>query len=258
MPVMDLKNNFSIAIWTWTLPVFAFMALTIVLATGTNIALFQWLNMALSGQTWWTYITVFGDTTLALAFILLLIGRRPDLAWQIFLAAILATILTHAGKELFSSLRPPSVLPIGSFHLIGPTLEHNSFPSGHTTTAFVLAGLVCLQPTPPWLKASVLLMAVLVGLSRIACGVHWPIDVAGGMFGGWLSAVFGIALAQRWPVGLRLGFQRVLVILMTGIAVWSMFFYDNGFSNTWLLQFLVTAVCLGLSLKWQYRLFKFK
>ncbi|MEI7842882.1 MAG: phosphatase PAP2 family protein [Gallionellaceae bacterium] len=234
--------------------------MSVLLATGSNIALFQWLNamMLNAGDAWWSHLTVFGDTTLALAFILLLIGRRPDLSWQFFLAAVFATLWTHGGKEFFSSLRPLAVLPAGSFHLIGPMLEHNSFPSGHTTTAFVLAGLVCAQAAPGWFKGLALVLAILVGLSRIACGVHWPLDVVGGMLGGWLSAVLGIALAQRWQVGLNVGFQRGLAVLMTTVALWSMFYYDSGFPNTRLFQFTLTAACLVLSLKWQYRLFKFK
>ncbi len=260
MSAMDLKNNFANATWRWGVPIFALTALSLLLATGGNIALFQWLNtiMLHAGDALWSHLTVFGDTTLALAFILLLIGRRPDLSWQFVLAAVFASLWTHGGKELFSSFRPPAVLPAGSFHLIGPMLEHNSFPSGHTTTAFVLAGLVCAQAAPSWFKTFALFLAILVGLSRIACGVHWPLDVAGGMLGGWLSAILGVALAQRWQAGLRVGFQRGLAALMTGVALWSMFFYDSGFPNTWLFQFTLTAACLVLSLKWQYRLFKFR
>lgn len=243
--------------WTWGVPLFALSAIALLLATGGNVALFEWLNrfMAQAGDTWWSHLTVLGDTSLALMFLLPLLGRRPDLAWQFVLAAVFASFWSHGMKALFSSLRPPAVLPEGSFHLIGPMFEHNSFPSGHTTTIFVLAGLVCVQQLSDRLKLLMLLLALLVGLSRIACGVHWPLDVLGGMFGGWLSALAGVWLGRRWQAGLNIGFQRVLAVLFTLLAFWVVLYYDNGFPGTWWLQFAVSAACLGWSLKGQYRLF---
>lgn len=257
-PVFSPSVSTPSAAWLWGVPLFASLALAILLATGGNVAVFEFLNrlMAQAGDAWWSHLTILGDTAFALMFILLLLGRRPDLSWQFVLAAVLASLWSVGGKELFSSLRPPAVLPGGTFHLIGPLLEFNSFPSGHTTTIFVLAGLFCLQPWDNRLKSLALMLAVLVGLSRIACGVHWPLDVLGGMFGGWLSAVGGVWLAQRWQAGLNVWFQRVLAVSITLLALWSMFYYDNGFPNTWLFQFIITGACLVLSLKWQYRLFK--
>jgi membrane-associated phospholipid phosphatase len=159
-------------------------------------------------------------------------------------------------KIFFATLRPPAVLPEGSYHLIGPMFEHNSFPSGHTTTIFVLAGLICLQRWDNRLKLVVLVLAVLVGVSRIACGVHWPVDVLGGMFGGWLSAVAAVWLSQRWHAGVNIWFQRVLALLITLSAIWSIFYYNNGLPGTWLFQCTITAICLGWSIQGQYRLFK--
>ncbi len=260
---MDLETKPSAtsttpAAWLWGVPLFALMALAILLATGSNVALFEFLNrlMAHAGDIWWSHLTVLGDTSVALMFILLLLGRRPDLSWQFVLAALFASLWSQGMKELFSSLRPPSVLPEGAFHLIGPLLEFNSFPSGHTTTIFVLAGLFCLQPLSNRLKSLALTLAVLVGLSRIACGVHWPQDVLGGMFGGWLSAVAGVWLARRWQAGLNIWFQRALAVLITLLALWTMFYYDNGLPGTWLFQFVIALACLAWSLKGQYRLFK--
>ena len=248
----------STALWVWSVPLLALMMLAIVLATGSNIALFQLLNRltAQADDMWWSHLTALGDTSLALMFILPLLGRRPALVWQFVLAALFATLWSHGMKAVFASLRPPAVLHEGNFHLIGPMLEHNSFPSGHTTTIFVLAGLFCMQQLDNRLKFPVLLLAILVGLSRIACGVHWPVDVLGGMFGGWLSALAGVWLSQRWQAGMNIWFQRVVAILITVSAIWSMFFYDNGLPGTWLFQFMLTAFLLGMSVKWQYRLFK--
>jgi membrane-associated phospholipid phosphatase len=245
-------------VWMWGVPLFALVALAILLATGRNIELFKFLNnfMMQVGDVLWSHLTTLGDTSLALMFILPLFGRRPTLAWQFFLAAIFATLWSHGMKIFFATLRPPAVLPEGSYHLIGPMFEHNSFPSGHTTTIFVLAGLICLQRWDNRLKLVVLVLAVLVGVSRIACGVHWPVDVLGGMFGGWLSAVAAVWLSQRWHAGVNIWFQRVLALLITLSAIWSIFYYNNGLPGTWLFQFTITAICLGWSIQGQYRLFK--
>ena len=244
-------------VWMWGVPLFALSALALLLATGGNIALFVWLNRltAQAGDTLWSYLTALGDTSLALMFILPLLGRRSKLVWQFVLAALFATICSHGMKALFSTLRPPAVLHEGSFHLIGPMLEHNSFPSGHTTTIFVLAGLCCLQRLDNRLKFMVLILAIFVGLSRIACGVHWPVDVLGGMLGGWLSALAGIWLSQRWKAGINIRFQRVFSVLLSVSALWAIFFYNNGLPGTRPFQVTITVACLVLSIKGQYRLF---
>jgi membrane-associated phospholipid phosphatase len=261
---MVSKNNsalpvFCASAWTWGVPLFALCALATLLATGGNVALFQWLNhfMAQAGDAGWSHLTMLGDASLVLLLILPLLGRRPELAWQFVLAALLASLWSQGGKELFSSLRPPAVLPSGSFHLIGPVLEHNSFPSGHTTTIFVLAGLICMQQVSNTLKWLMLSLAVLVGLSRIACGVHWPLDVSGGMLGGWLSAVGGVWLAQCWQAGMNVRFQRVLALLALLLAVYTLFYYDSGIPGTRVFQVAFSVACLALSVKGLYRLFKF-
>ncbi|MCG7208121.1 phosphatase PAP2 family protein [Streptomyces arenae] len=84
-----------------------------------------------------------------------------------------------------------------------------SFPSGHSTTAALTAGLVLLAmavraPHGRWgWRATVVCWALAVGLTRIYLGVHWFTDVLGGwLFAvGWLGVWVCVAarlLPRRW------------------------------------------------------------
>ncbi|MFJ4183733.1 phosphatase PAP2 family protein [Kitasatospora sp. NPDC089509] len=79
-----------------------------------------------------------------------------------------------------------------------------SFPSGHSFTAAVCAGLFALavarvRPSATGaVVAGAVGFAVAVGLSRIYLGVHWPLDVLGGwlLAAGWLA--LGTAVLPPW------------------------------------------------------------
>ncbi|HEY0664661.1 MAG TPA: phosphatase PAP2 family protein [Gallionella sp.] len=224
--------------------------------SGENIALFRWMNseMTAAGDVFWSHVTILGDSVIAIMFILPFLHRRPDLVWQFVLAAFLAGLWVYLMKDP-DILRPPAVLDPGSIHIIGPALRHVSFPSGHTTTAFLLAGLFCMRLSGSRIKILLLLLALMAGLSRIACGVHWPMDVLGGMFFGWLAAGAGIWLGKRWQFGLNIRVQRIFAVLFTMVAIWSLLYYDNAYPGTGVMHIAITATCLALSIPGQLRLF---
>jgi membrane-associated phospholipid phosphatase len=73
---------------------------------------------------------------------------------------------------------------------IAPLQSHtDSFPSGHTLTAFALYGFLSFLADRPGWKAVCLLCAVSVALSRVWLVHHYPRDVGAGAMGGLLLAL---------------------------------------------------------------------
>lgn len=155
---------------------------------------------------WWN-LTTLGDGLVLLTLLSPLLVWRPW-AWVALVAsAPIASVLSLAGKDLLAVPRPAAVLDLPQFTVIGHAMTaRNSLPSGHAITVFAAAAalLATLAPRPrshgAWLFWLVcLLVAVVVGLSRVAVGGHWPLDVLAGAAGGWLAGISGAALVRRWP-----------------------------------------------------------
>lgn len=68
--------------------------------------------------------------------------------------------------------------------------SHNSFPSGHTATAFCGAELLRLEyrEASPWIGVAGYSIATLTGIMRVYNNRHWTADVLGGAATGILSA----------------------------------------------------------------------
>ena len=65
-------------------------------------------------------------------------------------------------------------------------LKDQSFPSGHSTFFFTLSFVIWFynQEVGSWM----LINSFLIGLSRVFVGVHYPLDILGGTFLGYLVA----------------------------------------------------------------------
>lgn len=250
MEIVELRSA-----WRWVVPLFALLALLVLLSSGGNIPVFYALNHLASyaPDTLWTHLSMFADGQFLLLFVLPFLGKRAAVVWQYVLALMLGGLYVPGMKELFSQLRPPAVLEEGSFHLIGPALQNNAFPSGHTTAAFALAGLVCLYRIGVHYKIAALLFAILIGWSRIANGVHWPLDVLGGALGGWLIANLAVWLSGKWRFGMHIRAQRIFALIMVPVAIWGIWALkqnlDDVYPGTDAVKALALLLSLGLSFK---------
>lgn len=170
------------------------------LGLGGYHAVFRPLNSAWRTVPDWLAqsITYSGDTLFVLALLLLAARRFPQLVWLALPSALVATLLSRGLKAAFNAMRPGAVMPPDAFHLSGPLYLTHSFPSGHTVSAFVTAGVFAWFVQRNWMRWCAFGLALLVGLSRVGVGAHWPLDVVAGVAVGALSVLLGALLAQRW------------------------------------------------------------
>ena len=76
------------------------------------------------------------------------------------------------------------------------TIPHShSFPSGHTATAF--AGATLLSAFAPRAAPAFYVLAAAIAYSRLYVGVHFPLDVVGGIVIGVATALLLLAAARR-------------------------------------------------------------
>ncbi|MEK7141666.1 MAG: phosphatase PAP2 family protein [Patescibacteria group bacterium] len=91
-------------------------------------------------------------------------------------------------KPLVARVRPTELM--GAI-IVGSTSHDFSMPSGHATIAFAMA-TVLSQKEPKW-RWLFFSLAILISLSRIYLGKHYPLDV---IMGGFIGAAIG-SLSHR-------------------------------------------------------------
>jgi undecaprenyl-diphosphatase len=166
-----------------------------------------WLRFVTSHRTGWLVdfaramsevgsVGVLGLIAIAIAVVLWMRGARLALAIAPGVALGLAGACAAVGKDLVARSRPPLGIRLASE-------SEASFPSGHATDstalfvalALVLAVVLFQSPRIRALIVSgAMLLAGLVGASRLELGVHWPTDVIAGY-------ALGLAVAVAVTIG---------------------------------------------------------
>lgn len=190
-------------------------------AQGLDDLIFQALNLAGTNAVMDVLMVVV--TTLGAAYIILVFavplwwrGYR-EATFDFLLLLGITVVLTEGIKFLVDRPRPCAGVFPNVRTLMGYGCDEEldpSFPSGHASRAFALAAFVGLRFR--WRAGSAAYaFAILVGLSRIYLGVHWPSDVLAGALLG-----VGLALAFEFVSKRFDGYRRVRARILEAIPRW--------------------------------------
>lgn len=173
-----------------------------VLCWFSKADIFWFLNHqhSVPGDMLLKYYTHVGDGLfmITLAVILFIAGKRK-LGILLFLSFFLSGLFVQLVKRLEPEPRPglyfsneKPLQKTGTIHFIDGKLlmGRNSFPSGHTTTAFALFSLLAFATRNQFIQILFFLAALIVGYSRIYLGQHFFKDVLIGAVLGYGCSVF--------------------------------------------------------------------
>ncbi|HFU4116693.1 TPA: phosphatase PAP2 family protein [Streptococcus suis] len=148
-------------------------------------------NLPSGATQFWTSITVIGNTVIILAITLILSAifyyyKKWKMEAYFLLASFAAMgVASTALKYVYQRPRP-------SIEWLIDTIGY-SFPSWHTASTMMIAGAVVIVIQQRMkqglaklvLQVVLIVLAMLVAISRIYIGVHYPTDI----IGGWLLAL---------------------------------------------------------------------
>ena len=150
----------------------------------------------------WAALSLGGNAWGVLALTSPLLVFAPRLMWAWLCAVPVGVVFARIGKEWLFSPRPAGLIEHAQIRIVGEPMEFASMPSGHTLTAFAVAGSIYFAIDAARRRRFVWLwlLAGLVGLSRMALGAHWPGDVAvGACLGVWAAAIGHLLLQRLGP-----------------------------------------------------------
>lgn len=153
-------------------------------------------------DVFFAYFTWLGDGIFAVIVALIIFLFRFRYGIMLFFGFTLSGIMVQIMKKwiFVNHIRPYRYFGDEvSLHLIeGAKLyKNNSFPSGHTTTAFALFLGIALFSNNKWIKILCLIIAWLVGYSRVYLSQHFLVDITAGSLLGIFFSMLAYHFVMR-------------------------------------------------------------
>jgi undecaprenyl-diphosphatase len=195
---------------------------------GIDWTLFHAVNAGVATREWLEDpVTVLADLAVplyALATVGLWLLARPygNPRWKLasasaLIAAAVALAVNQVIAHLWDRPRPFTEHP-GLTHVLAARTTDPSFPSDHAAAAFAIAFAVLVFSRRAGI--AFLVGAALIGISRIALGMHYPSDVLAGALVGFGAAALVTSLGRPSVVRLVALVSRVTDPLLRPVWAW--------------------------------------
>lgn len=166
--------------------------------------LFFYLNDFVKQSDFWRqfirWFADYGIILIVIGLIYLIVRDRINALFAAVLSGILGAFVNFVLQLLWQRPRPFVTYASSVTQLAGHTTIY-SFPSAHTFLSFAIATTVILYGHKK-LGFAMLIIAIGIGISRIAAGLHYPSDVLGGaiigVFSGTLAYWFMEHFEDFW------------------------------------------------------------
>lgn len=154
-------------------------------------------------------ITELGNILISFSILSIFILYFPKMWEVLFSASLISLIFSMSFKNLLDIPRPATIFNTNDFTIIGePAVGYSSCPSGHSISIFTTLIVILLAIIPIYksltTKILIQLSFITIGLffafSRVAVGAHHPLDVLLGCSIGYISAVLGIIINEKYPI----------------------------------------------------------
>ena len=159
-------------------------------------------NLGLIADKVFEYSSYLAEGWIWIPYFIVLVGLyKKDKAF-ILMNFLVSTLLTQFAKNYIfnTAMRPmASGLDATQIHTVLGVEIHslNSFPSGHTATAFSLFLLTTYLFPNKYALSIGIVYAIVCGYSRIYLAQHFPLDLAGGIFVALLTLPISIFIREK-------------------------------------------------------------
>ncbi len=136
-----------------------------------------------------------GTIWIALAVLLMVLPKNRRVGVACAISLLLTFLTVNVGiKNIVARVRPYEAIE-GLTRLV-PAESSFSFPSGHAAHAFAV-GVIVLIMLPKKVGIPVFSLSVLISLSRLYVGVHYPTDVLCGAIIGTAMALISVFIVSE-------------------------------------------------------------
>ncbi|UCE93817.1 MAG: phosphatase PAP2 family protein [Flavobacteriaceae bacterium] len=193
------------SIWFLMLPFLIWMLFMIVKygKSTSHLMVNQW-HSEIADQ-FFKYVTHLGDGVVFALLIVFLAFFR--IRWSLYLlfASLFTLLFVFITKQIiFNGMPRPTKYFENEevLHLVAGVKMHswNTFPSGHTITAFAIFVILMLISKKEYLKYIFIITAILAGFSRVYLSQHFLGDVLSGALIGTAIAVLSCTLVDNWSL----------------------------------------------------------